>query len=74
MLSYYCLECKKNAKNKNPKFAKTKNRKIMLLSNCVLCYSKKSKFHKQQERSGLLSSLGIKIPFTKIPLVGPLLF
>ena len=31
----------------------------MLLSKCALCDSKKSKFFKQQEASGLLSSLGI---------------
>ena len=29
---------------------------------------------KQQEASGLLSSLGIKASLSKIPLVGPLLF
>ena len=46
----------------------------MLLSKCALCDSKKSKFSKQQEASGLLSSLGIKISLSKIPLVGPLLF
>ena len=31
----------------------------MLLSKCALCDSKKSKIFKQQEASGLLSSLGI---------------
>ena len=36
--------------------------------------AKKSKFIKQQEASRLLSNLGIKIPLSKIPLVGPLLF
>ena len=36
------------------------------------CDSKKSKFIKEQEASGSLSSSGIKAP--KIPLVGPLLF
>ena len=34
----------------------------MLLSKCVVCDSKKSKFIKEQEASGLLSSLGIKVP------------
>ena len=33
---------------------------------------KKSKFIKEQEASGLLSSLGIKTPVRKIPLVGSL--
>ena len=46
----------------------------MLLWNSVICDSKKSKFRKQQEASGLLSSLGIKTPLSKISLVGPLLF
>ena len=34
---------------------------------------KKSKFIKQQEASGLLSSLGIKTPLSKMSLVGHLL-
>ena len=46
----------------------------MLLSNLVVCNNKKSKFLKQQEASGLLSSLITKAPLTKIPLVDPLLF
>ena len=46
----------------------------MLLSKCVLCVSKQSRFIKQQEASGLLSSLGIKRYLRKIRLVGPLLF
>ena len=74
MLSYYCLKCRKNAKSKNLKVARTKNGRIMLLSNYVVCDSKKSKFLKQQEASGLLSSLGIKAPLSRIPLLGPLLF
>ena len=46
----------------------------MLLSKCAVCDSKKSKFIKEQEARGLLSSLGIKAPLSKILLVGPLLF
>ena len=42
----------------------------MLLSKCPVCYSKKAKFIKQQEASGLLSSLGIKTLLIKIPLGG----
>ena len=73
MLSY-CLKCWKNIESKNPKVARTKNERIMLLSECAVCDSKKSKFVKQHEASELLSSLGIKTPLSKIPLVGPLLF
>ena len=46
----------------------------MILLKCAVCDSKKSKFIKQQEASGLLSSLGIRTPLGKIPLVGPFLF
>ena len=46
----------------------------MLLSNCVVCNSKKSKFIKEQEASRLLSSLIIKTPLNKIPALDPLLF
>ena len=68
------LKCQKNTESKNSKVARTKNGRIMLLSKCAVCDSKKLKFIKQQETSGLLSSLGIKTPLRKIPLVGPLLF
>ena len=72
MLSH-CLKCRKNTESKNPKIARTKNGRIMLLSKCAGCDSKTSKFIKQAEASGLLSSLGIKAPLNKIPLLGPLL-
>ena len=68
------MKCKKNTESINPKVAKTKHGRVMLLSECVVCDSKKSKFIKEQEPSGLLSSLGRKTPSSKIPLVVPLLF
>ena len=73
MLSY-CLKCRKDIESKNPNVVKTKNGRIMLLSNCSVSNSKKSRFVKEQEASRLLSSLGIKAPFSRIPLVGPILF
>ena len=73
MLSY-CWKCRKNTKSKNPKVERTKNERIMLASKCAVCDSKKSKFFKQQEVSGSLSSLGIKNFLNKIPLFGPFLF
>ena len=73
MLSH-CLNCGKNTENKNQKFVKTKNGGIVLLSKCAACDSKKSKFIKKQEASGLLSSLGIKTLLSKIRLVGTLSF
>ena len=53
---------------------KEKKGRIMLLSKCSVCDSKKLQFIKEQQAGGLLISLGIKTPLSKIPLVGPLLF
>ena len=64
MLSY-CLKCTKNTESKNPKVARKKNGRIMFLSKCAVYDSKKLKLIKQQEASGLLSSLGIKTPLSK---------
>ena len=72
MLSYYCLKYRKNTESKNPKVARTKNGRIILLLKCVVCDSEKSKFIKEQEPSGLLSSLAIKTRLSKISLVCPL--
>ena len=45
-MSLYCLKCRNNAQNKNPKVVKTKKGRIMLLSKCVVRDSKKLKFIK----------------------------
>ena len=36
----YCLKCGKNTESKNPKVARTKNGRIILLSKCAMCDSK----------------------------------
>ena len=47
----------------------------MILSNCAICGSKKSKFIKKKEAKGLLSHLSIRIPpLNKIPILGVILF
>ena len=69
-----CLKCRKNTESKNAKIARSNNGKIMLLSKCAVCDSKKSKSIKKQEASKLLSSLGIKKLLSKIPLIVPILF
>ena len=55
-----CLKWRKNTESKNSKVVRTKRGRIMLLSKCGVCDKKKSKFIKQQEASGLLSSFGGK--------------
>ena len=73
MLSY-CLKCKKNAENMDPKVSKTNNCKTMLLSKCAMFGCKKSRFTKEQEGKAILSSLGLKTPLSKISLFGDILF
>ena len=68
-MSSYCLKCKKNKKNINPRVPKTKNNKTMILSKLAIYGSKKQKFIKEQEAKGLLSNLGIKKPLSKIPIL-----
>ena len=68
MLSY-CLKCRKNTENKNPKVVNTKNRRLMLLSKFSM--RKQLKLLKEQEARGLLSKLlGVKVPiWSDIPIV-----
>ena len=73
-MKLYCLKCRKNTENINPKFSKTSSGRTMLLSNCVICDSKKSRFIKNQEAKGLLSNLGIRTPLSKVPLLNDILF
>ena len=66
----YCLKCRKDTENINPKISKTSNGRTMVLSSCAICGSKKSRFIKNQELKGLLSNLGIRTPLSKVPLWG----
>ena len=70
----YCLKCRKDTENINPKVSKTSNNRTMLLSKCAICGSKKSRFIKNQEAKGVLSNLGIKTPLIKVPILGDILF
>ena len=70
----YCLKCKNYTKNINPQVSSTSNGKLMMLSKCAICNSKKSKFINKKEAKGLLSNLGIKTPLSKVPLLGDILF
>ena len=69
----YCLKCKKYTKNINPQVSSTSNGKLMILSKCAICGSKKSRFIKKQEAKGLLSKLGIKTPLSELPILGDIL-
>ena len=70
----YCLKCRKDTENINPKVSSTSNGKAMILSKCPICASKKSRFIKNQEAKGLLSNLGLRAPLSKVPILGYILF
>ena len=63
----YCLVCRKNTENKDSKVIKTKNSRLQMRSQCSNCGNKNSRFVKEQEAKGSLSSLGIKTRLSKIP-------
>ena len=70
----YCLKCRKDTKNINPRVSNTSNDRAMLLSQFAIYSSKKSRFIKNHEAKGLLSNLGIRTPLRKVPLLGDILF
>ena len=53
----YCVKCRKDTNNINPKIFKTKNNKLLMQSTCSDCKNKKSRFVKEQDAKGLLSNL-----------------
>ena len=68
----YCVKCRKDTENIDPKMARTKNNKLIMQSKCPVCGIKKSRIVKEQEAKGLLSKLEIKTPLSKIPLLNVL--
>ena len=73
-MSSYCLQCRKNTESKNLRVLETDYGETMILSKCAICGSKKVRFIKKQEASGILSNLGLKVPLNKIPLLSDNLF
>ena len=61
----YCLKCRENTENINPKVSSTSNGKVMMLSKYAICGSKKSIFIKNQEVKGRFSNLDLKTPLRK---------
>ena len=46
-MSPYCSHCRKNRESINPRVSKTNNGKTMILSNCAIPGSKKSRLLKK---------------------------
>ena len=70
----YCVKCRKDTENIDPKMVRIKNNRLVMQSKCSDCGIKKSKFVKEQQAKGLLNNLGIKTLLTKIPLLNVLFY
>ena len=46
----YCLKCRKDIENINPKISSTSNGKSVILSKCAIWGSKKSRFIKNKKQ------------------------
>ena len=68
----YCVKCRRNTENIDPKIFRTKNNRLLLQSTCSDCKNKKSLFVKEQDAKGLLTDLGINTSFSKITLLNVL--
>ena len=69
----YCVKCRKDTENIDPKMFRTKNNRLIIQSKCPVFRIKKSRFVREQEAKVLLSNLGIRTPLSKIPLLNALL-
>ena len=70
----YCLKCRKDTENINPRVSNASNGRKTVLSKCAICGSKRSRFIKNQEATGLLRNLGIRTPLSKVPILSDILF
>ena len=68
----YCVKCRKDTENIDPKMVRTKNNRLVMQSKCSVCGIKKSRFVKEQEATVSLSNFGIRTPLSKIPLLNVL--
>ena len=71
-MKVYRVKCRKDTENIDPKMVKTKDNRLIMQSKCSACGIKKARFVKEQGAKDLLSNLGIKTPFSKIPLLNVL--
>ena len=69
----YCLKCRKNTENIDPKVSASSNGRAIILSKRTICGSKKSRFIKNQAAKGILSNLGLKTPLSISSIFGDIL-
>ena len=68
----YCVKCRKDTENIDPKMVRRKNNRLIMQWKCPVCGIKKSRFVKEQEAKDVLSNLGIKTLLSKISLLNVL--
>ena len=66
------MKCRENTENLNSNIFLKKNGRLIMRSKCPDCGIKNSRFVKEQEAKGLLSSLVLRTPLSKIPLLNAL--
>ena len=71
-MNSYCVKYRKDTENIDPKMLRAKNNRLIIQSKCLVCGIKKSIFIKNQQGKGLLSSLRIKTPLSKVPFLNTL--
>ena len=71
-MTTYCIKCRKDTENIEPKMVRTNNNKLIMQSKCPVCRIQKLRFVKEQEAKILVSNLGIKTSLSKIPLLNVL--
>ena len=69
-MKLYCLKCKKDTENIDPRVSNASNDRTMILSKCAIYRGKKSRFIKNQEAQGLLSNLGVRTTLSKVTILG----
>ena len=62
----YCVKCRRDTKNIDPKIFRTKNNRLVMQSKCPVCGIKKSRFVKEQEAKGWFSNLEIRAHWVKL--------
>ena len=60
----YCVKCRNDTENTDPKMVRTKNNRLIMQSKCSVCEIKKSRFVKEQEaKKELISYANWKYKF-----------
>ena len=59
-MKIYCVKCRRDTENIDPKMVKTKNNRLIMQAKCPVCGIKKSRFVKELKAKVLLGNLEIK--------------